>query len=300
MKRRNFVPLAPGTGSIWGGWNKPIEQLASQLEADIAGLKARVEHPVRPGVPAAYRTHKVFQPEVNAPFLMDTDQDGVSSNLVNYVMRDGNTYDIPLIMPGPGVFVARQIKATIYQRLFVPAYSEPLQLHYTTNVLSFRTPAAGTKFSLYPVQPQYLGLHGASGMFNAVNFFWNMIDTRSGRRLASDLMSHQFLLPRSTRRFVPAPSDTFELPDGGYFDLHVPWVFERDGQVNFLFRPITPVIQFDSSIAGTDPAIALPYDDREQGVRNQAVTVSLELLGYRFETDQDMMKSGILSRPARY
>ena len=303
MKRQNFVPLTPGgAGSLWGGWTKPLEQQVEQLEAEIAGLEARVKTPTRPGVPAVYRAAREFVPEFGNAFLFDTEQDGVSSNLVNYVMRDANTYNIPVIFPGPGVFTAKQIKVSIYQRLFKPQFSEPTQLHYTTSLIGLFSSVGPIfpftpKFSLYPKQPISAPF---SPRFNAINFVWNLLDSRSQRYLSSDLMSHEFLLPRSPGPFnAVAPGSTQQLPDGGYFQLHAPWVFERDSQVQFQFRPITPVLQFDSSISGLNPAVGLLYDDRENGVRNQTVTVGIELLGYRYVADQDMAEAGTLTRPTR-
>jgi hypothetical protein len=139
-----------------------------------------------------------------------------------------------------------------------------------------------------------------------INFLWNMVDTKSQRRLADAYISQMVFTPPSAPVTQEAGSFQFgvttkiqaheRVPDGDLFRFCTPWVFERDGQVNFIFRPITPVLQFDSSIAGTDPVVGLPYDDRINGIRDQRVRVQVEIHGYRFETDQDAIRAGALTR----
>jgi hypothetical protein len=131
-----------------------------------------------------------------------------------------------------------------------------------------------------------------------INFLWNMVDTKSQRRLADAYISQMVLTPPSLPETQSNAQDhAFEsLPDGDFFKFCTPWVFERDGQANFTFRPITPVFQFDSSLAGTDAAVGLPYDDRVNGKRDARVRVQVELHGYRYETDQDLIRAGALTR----
>ncbi len=307
--RRDIIPVVPGGNAPgYGGWVRPLPDLVDQLEADVEGLQLRLRNPTNPGVPAAYQGVKVFLPETGS-FAVDALQTHAGTMLANFVVRDGTTYEIPVIFPGPGVFMARYLKVSIYQRLFVPpfitggvipGYNGPVYLPVRTNQQAFNDIALGagsiqwtTKFSLPPKQPQQATTKLPLG---AINYFWNMIDTKSGRKLADDLMSHMMLLPRT---FMPLINDetlteVASLPDGDLLELDAPWVFERDAQMTFQFRPITPMLQFDSTVSGATAGYG--FEDRENGVRNQSVTVSVELHGHRYETDQDAIRAGALTR----
>ncbi len=315
-------PLKTSQASWWTGWTKPLQDLIHTLDADIAGLKARLQHPIHKGRPAAYVGFRDFTPE-RSVVQVDTAQTGEGTNPCNYVVRDGQEYDIPIIMPGPGVFVAEEITVAIFQQQYAPIAASKgdapfvldlvdvnlaaMQAEMRANTFVFpsaQTPYFTTKFSIYPQQTgiAYLGesnnVRVAPQSQRTLNYFWNMVDTKSQRRLADAYISQMVLTPPS------APvvqrnnlSTAFEsVPDGDLFRFCTPWVFERDGQVNFIFRPITPVLQFDSSIAGTDPVVGLPYDDRINGIRDQRVRVQVEIHGYRFETDQDAIRAGALTR----
>jgi len=325
MKRPTNVPqsnpLKKNQASWWTGWTKPLREVIHTLEADIAGLQARLKHPIHKGRPAAYVGFRDFIPE-RSVVQIDTSQNGQETNPCNYVVRDGQDYDIPVIMPGPGVFVAEELTVAIFQQQYAPTradtttgYSDfvAMQAEMRPNAFvmpSARTPYFSTKFSIYPQQTNlaYLGVPSAR-VFDmppesqrTINYFWNLIDTKSQRRLADAYISQMALTPPSmpetqrTDDFDPTAVVFSRLPDGDLFRFCTPWVFERDGQLNFSFRPITPVFQFDSSIAGTDPVVGLPYDDRINGVRDQRVRVQVEIHGYRFETDQDAIRAGVLVR----
>jgi hypothetical protein len=318
-------PLKTRQASWWTGWTKPLHDLIHTLEADIAGLQSRLKHPIHKGRPASYVGFRDFIPE-RSVVQVDTAQTGVSTNPCNYVVRDGQDYDIPIIFPGPGVFVAEELTVAIFQQHYAPraatvAQTGPftfgltdvtlvaMQAEMRANTFVFpsqQTPYFTTKFSVYPQQTSngYLGQTGerkyrfAPNSQRTINYFWNMIDTKSQRRLADSYISQMVLTPPS----APVTQDNFNetafesVPDGDLFRFCSPWVFERDGQANFSFRPITPVFQFDSALSGTDPAVGLPYDDRINGIRDQRVRVQVELHGYRFETDQDLIRAGALVR----
>lgn len=326
MKRPTNVPqsnpLKTGAASFWTGWNKPLRELLHTLEADLAGLKARLREPIHKGKPASYVGFRDFIPE-RSIVQVDTAQTGEDTNPCNYVVRDGQDYDIPIIMPGPGVFVAEELTVAIFQQHYAPTAATTGQVTEYTNLVamqaemapnalvfpSAQTPFFTTKFSIYPQQTTrtYLGASGFSTFYippqsqRTLNYFWNLIDTKSQRRLADAYISQMVLTPPSlpvTQAGGNTGSDlAFEsVPDGDLFRFCTPWVFERDGQLNFTFRPITPVFQFDSALAGTDPAVGLPYDDRINGIRDQRVRVQVEVHGYRFETDQDLVRAGVLTR----
>jgi len=323
-------PLKTSQASWWTGWTKPLQDLIHTLDADIAGLKARLRNPIHKGRPAAYVGFRDFIPE-RSVVQVDTAQTGEGTNPCNYVVRDGQDYDIPIIMPGPGVFVAEEITVAIFQQQYAPIAASiqdgaltdvnlaVMQAEMRANAFPFPSsaeePYFTTKFSIYPQQVNgaYLGAFFDIDKFSmppqsqrTINFLWNMVDTKSQRRLADAYISQMVFTPPSApvtqeAAFVVFPVTTKNqahesVPDGDLFRFCTPWVFERDGQVNFTFRPITPVFQFDSALAGTDPAVGLPYDDRINGIRDQRVRVQVEIHGYRFETDQDLIRAGALTR----
>jgi hypothetical protein len=323
-------PLKTSQASWWTGWTKPLQDLIHTLDADVAGLKARLRNPIHKGRPAAYVGFRDFIPE-RSVVQVDTAQTGEGTNPCNYVVRDGQEYDIPIIMPGPGVFVAEEITVAIFQQQYAPIAASKgaapfvldlvdvnlaaMQAEVRANTFVFPsglTPYFTTKFSIYPQQTSlaYLGF-GGPGVDNVrnryrvppqgqrtLNYLWNMVDTKSQRRLADAYISQMVLTPPSApvTQFNFTQTAFESVPDGDLFRFCTPWVFERDGQVNFIFRPITPVLQFDSSIAGNDPVVGLNYDDRINGVRDQRVRVQVEIHGYRFETDQDLIRAGALTR----
>ena len=319
-------PLKTSQASWWTGWTKPLQDLIHTLDADVAGLKARLRNPIHKGRPAAYVGFRDFVPE-RSVVQVDTAQTGEGTNPCNYVVRDGQEYDIPIIMPGPGVFVAEEITVAIFQQQYAPVAASiqdgvltdvnlaAMQAEMRANTFVFpsaQTPYFTTKFSIYPQQTSlaYLGF-GGPGVDNernryrvppqgqrTINYLWNMVDTKSQRRLADAYISQMVLTPPSApvTQFKFTQTAFESVPDGDLFRFCTPWVFERDGQVNFIFRPITPVLQFDSSIPGTDPVVGLPYDDRINGIRDQRVRVQVEIHGYRFETDQDLIRAGALTR----
>ena len=307
MKPKNVVRLQPGTGSRWTGWQKRIGDAVDQLAADVEGLALRLKHPARPGIPAAYRTQHVFEPQEGV-LTVDTAQDNASANPVNYVVKDGQTYDIPCKFTGDGVFVMNRIKISATQRIWVAPYGHEVQMPCQVLQVGFADYDTGiqaqawtTKFSIFPVQPQGVitGLVAESVLFSAMNYFWNIRDDRTGRYLASDYMPNTETQPgynAPSQSFGAVGGARFPISDGGFFELPCPWLFERDGQATLQFRPITPVFQFDSSLAGTDAAVGLTYDDRENNIRRQPVTVAVEYHGYRYRTDQDAMRAGALTR----
>jgi len=314
MKPKSTIRLSAGTGSRWTGWQKRVSDTLDQLSADVEGLALRLQRPARPGIPASYQATRVFQPEGSA--VVDTEQDGASANLVNYVVRDGQTYDIPCKFTGDGVFVVNRVKVAITQRVFVTPLGRPVDIPCPVNQVGFanrllavdgqaNAQAWTTKFSVFPKQPEGL-VTGAfvpeAVLFGAVTYFWNMRDDRTGRYLSNNLMpctelQPNYVAPAHAQASADArPIMRVPISDGGFYEVRTPWMFERDGQATFQFRPITPIFQFDSSLAGTDAAVGLTYDDREGGRRIQPVTVAVEYHGYRYRTDQDAVRAGALTR----
>lgn len=279
MKKQLPLPHAPGRASMAQGFQPTIQQVADQLGVEVHSLAARLDIGDIEGEPAAYQGVRVFEPETRS-FLMDTSQDGASSNLVNYVVHDGQVYDIPILTPGPGVFVATGLSVAITQRRFDPAVG-PMQINYNSlwNGLT-----AGrnwtTKFSLWPIQP-YAGPAATNSPSVQMNFFWNLLDVRTGDLYSDQPLNHLTLRPRQlavdTGSSVVGGSPYL---DGGLFVSDTPWVFPYGAGAVFKFQPITPVVQFDSTLVGFAQT-GINYDDRENGVRDQSVTVKAMLQGYR-------------------
>lgn len=303
------TPLKTTKASFWTGWTKPLQDVVHTLEADIASLQARLKTPINKGRPASYMGVREFIPE-SSIVQLDVNQQGVSTAPCNYVVRDGQDYSIPIIFPGPGVFVAHEILVSIFQR-DISASKQEMYAGMNTNAYAITntsslSPRFTTKFSIYPKQSKTLvplaDPYLPPQHTRTINFFWNMIDTKSQRLLSDSYISHMVLTPRSLPvlltigRLVASNFAREKIPDGDLFKLSTPWVFERDGQANFSFRPITPVFQFDSSLPGDDPVVGLDYDDRVNGKRDQRVRVQVELHGYRYETDQDLIRAGALTR----
>jgi hypothetical protein len=216
---------------------------------------------------------------------------------------------------GDGVFVMNRVKVAVTQRVFVTPFGRAVDIPCPVLQVGFANRLAAvprenaqawtTKFSVFPKQPEGL-VTGAfvpeSVLFGAVSYFWNMRDDRTGRYLSSDLMPCTELQPTyvAPAQYLNAadgrPIGRVPLSNGGFYEVRTPWMFERDGQATLHFRPITPIFQFDSSLAGTNAAVGLTYDDREGGKRIQPVTVAVEYHGYRYRTDQDAIRAGALTR----
>lgn len=261
---------------------EPVSKLVDRLKGAVDSLEARFAAPLEGNDVVAYTTVKEYAPDLRSSFQLDTAQTGVGTNPVNYVLRDAQDYPITMNLPGPGAFRPRSISIRVFQRRFDPNIGimwQPLQtaLYYGGNFT--------TKFQL-----------GWSAVTNnRFAYMWKMQMDASGIMLSDDYMSSTVLLPQSPS-FTPSGGlDSNIIPDGDIFDLSrftetAP--MERDSQMTFIMRPLIPILQFDSSLNGTNAAIGLPFDDRENGVRNNAVRVHFTLHGVRVLTTQDGMRQG--------
>jgi len=292
--------------------------LVQRLKRRIQSVRARLGQPTTEISiwPSAVAGQHVFKPSAEV-VQVDTAQLNAGTNPVNVVVPSAKTTNIRMIFPGPGVFIGRWLKANLYMRLhdpqlkgdtvaWLPVVSNTGVWGSTTDVLNV---PFTTRFSVFPRQPQTPAAYGngvgASRLTPpALNYFWNMKDERSGRMYSDRELSHMMLLPNTWQRsgddqvadpLGGAPVG-YPVADGDLFDLKCPWVFERDGQATFFFRPITDLYQFASSLSGTDPIVGLPFDDRENGVRDQSMKVQVEMHGLRFETMQDAVHAGALTQ----
>lgn len=288
----------PGAGQPIG-WLPTLKAQVETLKKQVDGIQLRLDRRLTKGEPAAVVGERVFTPQP-ASFTFDYLQDGVSAVNSQFVVQDGVTYEIPILFPPPGVFRARYFKVNIYQRVFTPAGPFQCPVAYGDYFSSFST-AVGTREVqtrkyLFPftanVQTQLVS--------RRMSFLWNLIDTKSGNQFADELLPDLLLLPQSPTTGTPigtvgVPASAV-LPlnergtTGGSLEFTTPWLFERDAQLAFLFRPITPVIQ-PTATSGFFP---FAYNDLEQNgtVRNMAITVRAEVHGTRYVDSQDALRLG--------
>jgi hypothetical protein len=112
-------------------------------------------------------------------------------------------------------------------------------------------------------------------------------------QFADEMLPDLMLLPQSATQgpvSINAGATGNIGATGGRFEFTTPWLFERDAQLTFLFRPITPALQ-PTATSGYFP---FAYDDREQNntVRNMAITVRAEVHGTRYVDAQDALRLG--------
>lgn len=283
----------PGSGQPIG-WLPTLKAQVETLRKQIEGIDLRLDRRLTKGEPAAAVGERVFLPQ-STSFPFDYLQDGISSVDSQIVVQDGVTYEIPILFPPPGVFRARYFKVNIYQRVFTPAAVFQFPVAYGDYFSAFdNTLQVQTRKYLFPDNGA-----GAFGMqqqlvSRRMSFLWNIIDTKSGMQFADEMLPDLMLLPQSPTagsRSIPTvlpynrPGTT-----GSRFEFTTPWLFERDAQLTFLFRPITPALQPTVS-SGYFP---FNFDDREQNntVRNMAITVRAEVHGTRYVDAQDALRLG--------
>lgn len=303
MRRPPFTPNdAPR--KLQAGADGPLGYLRSipgqvrLLAQQIAGLELRTTKRLEKGEPGSIGASMTWHPESDsAAFDFDYLQNGVSSVSSQYVLRDNQTYVIPITFPPPGIFVARFLKVRLYQRLYVPGCG-PMQVPMNAGDFAMRanqtTQGFQTMKFAFPVNSNETTRH----YMRRLAFFWNLVDSKSNLRFSDQLVSDQALLPQGfgvpssvvtntgSNRGLPAGNT------GGMLRFKTPWPFEHDGQAAFLFRPITPVIQPLASAAYTP----YPFEDRENNnrVRDSSVTIRIELHGTRYYTARDAMGKGAL------
>lgn len=308
-------PIIDKTTTFTSGWYRSINEKVKQLRNDLAGLRLRVasvknntysEYQEMLGIPASYKRDFVFVPEtqeVQIPAFIQTS--GLSPYTVavgdvpaNFVVRSGQSYMIDLQIPGDGIFVAKYLSISLYQRVFDPV-NGPQRIGMQNKILTMHGGLDTTlltqacKFCISQGDSTQIAANdlGAGPNQRSLEYFWNMIDRSSGRKFSDALLSCNFLLPSTHfSNFNEGVEQGGPPKDGDIFDLGKPWIFERDSQIEIEFRPITDVFQLAASSA------ILPYtfDDREVNgtVRNNSVTVRAELHGAKFLTKQDALKYG--------
>jgi hypothetical protein len=286
------------------GFLRTLKGKLSVLQRELASLLDRGGQRFMPtgGVPFSYVGERVFAPETQS-FNLDTWQttsafapySGVQP--VNYVVRDSIVHSVPIQMPGPGLFLARSMKVSFFQRWWSNQFQKEVWLPLPTgrsfnNVLQNgygqgRSTTIkwsimnGTSFEGYVTQIPGILLFTPANEINGLNFFWNLTDQDSQRKLSTEPISDIALLNQGFQKQA----------DGGFFYFDTPWLFERLGQVEFSFQLINPILQLDPASASTPMVDSQnnPIDDLESGRRNQSVMVRAELHGTKFFTDRDTL-----------
>lgn len=305
------IPLQRGPGHPLG-FVRTVRGKFDQLKREVEGLRDRVKfrYGQDVGQPHAYKAERVFRPGEDlfviptvtrtAPFSIPPGPPIDFVNAVNVVVPDAQILSVPIVMEGPGVFVARYFTVTFYQRVWGgddPAtgdserlrsgkeyrFALPIGKSYLQSVC-----ANTRKWSLTPNLRSHLPYDviappadGNPVPMRGVCFFWNLIDRDSGRRMADDTISEQALLPGGYNGQV----------DGGLFEFPVPWLFERAGMLEFQFQLTTPVLQPAILPPGSPLLAPTPFqwDDTENNgnTRNMEVTVRAELHGTKFVNERD-------------
>lgn len=273
------------------GWLQSLAERARGLRAQLDGIQRRLTSPMIDGVPAAVSGEVVFkantkeQITVNYPVSPNVPIN-ITPILCNPIVKAGQTYRIPVMFPPPGVLSVQNLVVTLEAGMTEYAgVSRPriyaLNDYLQTSITGAFADGNGSNSYFFTWQQQILGTAWDTLPF--LPFFWNIIDEKSGRQYAQDWMPHGALLnTRGNNTYVRIA------PDSELFDFDTPWLFERDAQVSFLFRPIMDLYQVDAS------SDVLPYtvDDRNQGKRNQQLTVRVEMHGIRHYDRQDVLKEG--------
>jgi hypothetical protein len=270
------------------GFVRTVQGKVAQLTKEVAGLKDRLRYKYNEGVPASYVGETVFSPE-SASFDLDVYNEGdnpANVQPVNYVVRDGQTQSVPIVLQGPGVFMARFIKVKFFQRYNDPDLG-PMRLPIPIGKTFFdlNQNIAGAQLSTRLQTIKWHLFYDVAG-FNellrdrlvGINYFWNIIDRDSERQLSGDFIADTALLHQGYQNQV----------NGDLMEFDVPWLFERAGIVDFQFRLINPILQLAATSA------SFPFsgkDDRENNgtVRDQRVIVRVELHGTKHYSERDQV-----------
>ena len=249
MKRNNPTRvvetgrLMRGSSGQPAGWLQDLGERARVLEQKVAGILARLSTPLRDGVPGCVPAERVFEADTNTivtipNFPIDPYNDGFPflTLTVNPILRAGETYSVPVFFPPPGVFLAHYLVVgveagfTMFNGLNRPGISP------VPDYISSMTLVPNVGVIRYTNQQQVLGTFTSAANHRKptpyVPFLWNIVDNKSGRKLSNTWLPSGLLLnSRLPLSHIAVDSDLFEFDGAG-------WLFERDGQTQFLFRPL--------------------------------------------------------------
>lgn len=294
IKHHSTIPWQRSTGASGG---KSLDKLMQEFEDELKSVALAFQTNVGlNSTPSCLVGSRLFPARTDESFnvVLPYSAGIIPTGTVaaNYIIRDANTYQIPIRNNATGAFCVKYISVYISQRIYNANIKKETFVRVPTNRLSGNT--SSFKYAMY-------NMYALTGGFN---YFWNIEDAKSGRLLGDDLMSHLVMTPRTNPyqaaydsvNYLNTVLNNNQTFDGDFFELEVPWIIERDGQVNFHFRPITPLMQFDSSISdGRTTTNSYVGDTREAGIRRQDATVYIELHGHKIKSDQDLMKIGALT-----
>ena len=134
-----------------------------------------------------------------------------------------------------------------------------------------------TKFSCWPSQPM-------EGILPVINYRWNIQDPVTGFNYSDNLMPATALMNRTyfTSAANGGPMGTPSPYDGDWHEFDAPWRFDKAYLLNIMFRPITDIVQYDSSVnIGPGGLSLITYEDRVSGQRDQSVYIQAEFQGER-------------------
>lgn len=274
------------------------------LHKNVQGLLARFgqRYGYDEGVPHACVGERVFEPE-DSSFTLDLlgrGDDAATKQPVQYVVRDGIEFSVPVDTSSVGVFHARFLNVSFYQRWWSAAQNREFWFPIPIGRSFDHVSAAGdgtkvqtVKWSVMHSQtfqtwPNVLNTTHADAPAShqsdvcGINFFWNLLD-QSGQRYYSNNLVPDVALRQQGYHGQD---------NGGMLSFRVPWTFDRQGQLDFVFRLVNPILQL-APTATLFPFTSLdgtPLDDRENGgaSRRQSVKVRVELHGSRFFSQRDI------------
>lgn len=320
--RRNIPTRVVETGRVVRGpsgqgvgWLQSLADRFRNLRAQVQGINERLTSPLGDGFPSAVTGELVFQADTNTTITIanyPTEPDEVPPIAfialnVNPIIRAGQTYRVPITFSPPGVFMAHNLVVgieagfTMFNNQMRPGIT-PLNDYREVKWTEGISPQGGAFVPppdigamQYTYQQQVLG--DFADVVPYLPYFWNIVDEKSGRQYAQDWMPCGALM--NTRANVPFNIGTKgcqPIPDSELFEFDTPWIFERDAQVAFLFRPLMDLYQIDAADAQA------PYGGIKGlsgGRRVEQATVRVEFHGNRYYERQDIFKDGAYVTNAR-
>lgn len=289
------------------GWLQSLAARARNLRAQLTGVNMRLQSPFENGVPACVPGSFTFKADTSTTFTAN----GVSVNPIvsaGQTYRIPINFPPPGVFMAHNLIVTIDVGNPAFRAASTTAgidfgitsfpprpWIEPINDYRQARIqIDPNSPLFGNDLSLesggmiaeaaplrYTNQQQILksvySNPEVAGFDDFVlpflPFFWNIVDEKSGRQYAPDLIPHGVLLNSRGR-----DSSVREAPDGEFFEFDTPWLFERDAAVSFLFRPIMDLYQPANSAVTS----------------NQQATVNIEFHGNRYYDRQDVLKEGAL------
>lgn len=307
--------MARGSSGQGVGWLQNLTDRARNTFAKMVGIQERLTSPLANGVPGCVCGEMLFRADLNktvsiAQWPPDPDANppnvGVAAFLapllVNPILLSGQTYRIPITFPPPGVFQAHNLFVGIeagYLSFANKARSGITPLNDYRQTLPQAVASNGGMVSAapdiramqYTMQQQVLG--DFSQVMPYIPYLWNIVDEKSGRQYARDWLPHGVL---ANTRGTGSTANGNKPTDSDIFEFDTPWIFERDAQVAFLFRPIMDLYQIAAADAqlpyGNNGVVGGGTSDLSGGRREEQALVRVEFHGNRYYEDQDVLKDG--------